>query len=222
MSLTRTRLDRRYSTRVRPALLAAPLGLALFGAAGWQTRQASAAPNPDAVPTTGDVRLSPRGFNPGDLAPVRGARPVAIAVDAAAIDAEIEYINIVDGVMENPTGPYLVAWYEDTTKLGEIGNALFAAHVDWHTTGPAVFYNIRNLVEGDEVVLTGDDGELYTYTVLWQETVEVATLTPERLQELVGQTDEENVTLITCGGVFDYNTGHYDSRTVVRCERRRR
>jgi sortase (surface protein transpeptidase) len=169
--------------------------------------------------TRPDIKgLVPRGFEPVSIAR-SGVRPVSIASDAAEFDAEIEVVHIVDGVMENPSGPGYVSWYEESAELGEVGNALFAAHVDWHTTGAALFYNLRNLVEGDEILVTGEDGATYSYLVSWLETVEVESVSAERMQELLGRTDRECITLLTCGGEFDYDTGHYLARTIVRAER---
>jgi sortase (surface protein transpeptidase) len=167
----------------------------------------------------GDVKgLVPRGFEPG-LTARNGVRPVSIASNAAGFDAEIEVVHIVNGVMENPTGPEYVSWYEESAELGEAGNALFAAHVDWYTIGAALFYNLRNLVEGDEIVVTGEDGVTYSYLVSWLETVEVESVSAERMQELLGRTETECITLLTCGGEFNYDTGHYLARTIVRAER---
>lgn len=171
------------------------------------------------VPTTGGARPGPLGLDPGPVARAVGVRPVAIQVEAAGISAEIEYINIVDGIMQNPTGPFVVSWYQETAGLGALGNAVFAGHVDYWDVGPAIFFNVRDLEEGDPIVLTGEDEQQYTYAVISNETVEVAGLTTDRIGELVGPTDDENVTLITCGGEFDYTTGEYLSRTVVRGER---
>lgn len=220
MNPSNTLLERRVSTRRRAALLAAPVGLALAAGFGGDRLQAQAA-NEAGTTVDAHERPVPRGFNPGDLAQVEGARPVAIEVAAAGVAAEIETINIIDGVMQDPTDPLLVSWYEESAKLGEIGNVLFAGHVNWYSIGAAVFFNLEDLAEDDEIVATGEDGELYRYAVQWNETVELATLTPERLEELVGQTKHQSVTLITCGGEFDAATGHYLSRTVVRGKRLR-
>ena len=62
-------------------------------------------------------------------------------------------------------GPWVVSWYKETGRLGvEDENVVVAAHVDYWNVGPAVFYNIRNLKEGDIVDLTGEDNNLYRYT----------------------------------------------------------
>jgi hypothetical protein len=65
-------------------------------------------------------------------------------------------------------------------------------------------------------VLSGEDGRPYRYAVEWVETFEVAELTSGTLQEVVSPTPESVVTLITCGGEFDYASGEYLSRTVAR------
>ncbi|MGI8475916.1 MAG: class F sortase, partial [Thermomicrobiales bacterium] len=82
--------------------------------------------------------------------------------------------------------------------------------------GPAVFYNITQVAKGDTVAITGDDGQVYTYAIEWLKNYDVANAP---IQEIVGPTKDESLTLITCGGPFDYNTGHYLQRTVVRSHR---
>ncbi len=41
-------------------------------------------------------------------------------------------------------------------------------------------------------------------------------MTSGTITELVGQTEDPKLTLITCGGEFDYASGEYLSRMVVR------
>ncbi len=167
------------------------------------------------MPTTGAARPGPIGQQP--LATqATSAVPSAIYVEKAEIDAEVETINITDGVMENPTGPWVVSWYKQTAELGEIGNVVMSGHVDYWDVGPAVFFNLKDLAENDEIRVTGEDGSEYDYAVEWMETFTVADLTSEVIADIVGRTEEPSLTLITCGGEFDYDTGEYLSRMVVR------
>lgn len=168
------------------------------------------------MPTTGGMRPGPSGLIDPPQFTTPGALPVAIAIDKAQVNAQIETIEIVDGVMQNPTGPWVVSWYKETAKLGQIGNCVCAGHLDYWDVGPAVFYNIGLLAPGDTVDLTGDDGEVYTYAVDWNELYDAANAP---IQDIVGPTDAENLTLITCGGPFDYANGEYLQRTVVRATR---
>ncbi len=142
--------------------------------------------------------------------------PVGLAIETAGIDAGIEALRVIDGAMQDPSGPWVVAWYENLGALGVIGNVVMAGHIDYWNVGPAVFYTLDELAEGDEVDVTGADGEVYTYRVDWVRQYD-ADNAP--LEEIVGRTTDDNLTLITCGGTFDYATGEYLQRTVVRANR---
>jgi hypothetical protein len=168
------------------------------------------------LPTTGGARPGPVGASPDPVQYRTGALPVAIEIADAFVNAQIETTEIVDGVMLDPSGPWVVAWYQESSRLGEIGNILMAGHLDYWDVGPAVLYNVNNLEEGDLISVTGEDGEIYTYSVLWRENFETANAP---IQDIVGPTETESLTIITCGGPFDYANGVYLQRTVVRAER---
>lgn len=168
------------------------------------------------IPTTGTVRGGFVGDAPVSSRESTSAQPIALAIEAAGIDAQIEVQQIVDGVMQNPSGPWIVSWYEQTALLGAGGNVVMAGHVDYWNVGPAVFFDLRNLIEGDEVQVFGDGDVAYTYAVETNETYDLEELTSGTITELVGQTEDPKLTLITCGGEFDYASGEYLSRMVVR------
>ena len=142
--------------------------------------------------------------------------PVGLAIESAGIDAGIESLRVVDGAMQDPTGPWEVAWYENLGGLGKIGNVVMAGPIDYWNVGPAVFYNLSTLQPGDEIVVTGNDGNSYPYTVDWVRQYDSASVP---LDEVTGPTAAQSLTLITCGGAFDYTNGHYLQRTVVRANR---
>lgn len=167
------------------------------------------------MPTTGGLRPGPIGIAPKPFR-VRGALPVAIKIPTADVDSQVETQEIVDGVMLNPSGPFVVSWYKETGRLGEKDNAVFAGHLDYYDVGQAVFYHLGKLKKGDVIEVQGEDGKTYKYEVEWVENFVVADLDAKGVQRIVGKTDEEKLTLITCGGPFDYNTGEYLERMVVR------
>jgi len=167
------------------------------------------------VPTTGGLRPGPIGLNPPPVL-AAGVVPVAIKIENAGVDAEVETTDIVDGKMTDPSGPWVVSWYKETAKLGEDGNAVMAGHLDYWDVGPAVFYNVGGLKQKDVIQVTGDDGEVYDYAVDWVKNYDSENAP---IEDIVGPTDKESLTLITCGGPFDYQNGVYLQRTVVRSHR---
>ncbi len=175
------------------------------------------------VPTTGGARPGP--IRPSTRPPDRGNAeaapsglpPVAIQIPGAGVDALVERVQIVDGVMGNPSGPWVVSWYEDLASPGEGSNAVMAGHVDYWDVGPAVFQALETLAPGDAIHVFSEDETVFEYAVEWMDNVVVADLTPEEIDEIVGDTGQESLTLITCKiGTFDPVTGEYTERFVLR------
>jgi hypothetical protein len=184
---------------------------------------ASPSPNTGMIQSTGVGPVpSTGGSRPGPVSVVRDRTivapiaPVGLTVASAGIDAGIEALRVDNGAMQDPTGPWVVAWYENLGALGRIGNIVMAGHIDYWNVGPAVFYNLSTLQPGDEITVSGEDGQAYPYAVEW---VQQFDSTSMPLDDVIGSTDGQTLTLITCGGAFDYASGHYLSRTVVRANR---
>jgi LPXTG-site transpeptidase (sortase) family protein len=91
-----------------------------------------------------------------------------------------------------------------------------AGHLDYVDYGPAVFYRLKEASMGDELQLQLVDGSVARYRVTGVTSYDEATAP---VQEIVGPTDTEVVTLITCGGSFDPASREYDKRVVLRAER---
>lgn len=132
-----------------------------------------------------------------------------------------------DGVMANPDGPDDVAYYNFSNWPGKGGapglggNAVFAGHVDSGTKAcdngtipppcQAVFWDISALRLGDEVQVH-IDGVIYRYSVTSNQSVVAATAPWD---QIVSATEQETITLITCGGDFNRVTREYTNRQVV-------
>jgi hypothetical protein len=165
--------------------------------------------------TTGttDLQAGPLGLNP---APDPGQVPVAMRIPDAGVDAEVEQQQIVDGQMLDPSGPWVVAWYDNTARAGELGNCIGSGHVDYWGVGPSVFHEVSSLSEGALIDVIGRDGATYTYALEYIRRIDVYDTTVEELNspEMVGATDYAALTLITCGGNF--NGQEYTQRDIIR------
>ncbi len=164
------------------------------------------------TPTVGPTPTPSPLFPPGSNSPI-----ARIVVDKAKIDAQIVVKGVDDaGVMQAPDNAYDVAWYDFSAHPGFGGNAVFAAHVDYVHVGPAVFWNLKDLEAGDLIEIKLDDGSDYKYAVNFKQQFEAA---DAPVDQIVGPTGKDSVTLITCGGVFNSATHQYDKRLVVRADR---
>jgi LPXTG-site transpeptidase (sortase) family protein len=133
------------------------------------------------------------------------------------VDAPIIVLGLLpDGTMASPDGPDEVAWYTFSAKPGEIGNVVMAGHLDYINVGAAVFWSLSELRPGDEVQLVLEDSTIVKYLI--ESVVEYDEATAP-VQDIVGPTANESITLITCSGSFDPASLHYNRRLVVRGSR---
>lgn len=172
------------------------------------------------VPSTGARRPGPVILNSVrvSLPAPEGFAPVQMIVNSIGLTAPIEVGTIADGVMLDPSGPWVVSWYEQLGEMGQGDNVVMAGHVDYWDTGPAIFWSVPSLQPGDVISLVGENGQQYDYAIEWTQLFDVATeLTPEVIQtQVVGNTGQESLTIITCGGEFDAARGEYLQRWVLR------
>jgi LPXTG-site transpeptidase (sortase) family protein len=138
-------------------------------------------------------------------------------VPSLGIDAPIVTLGIdPNGTMQSPNTPTDVAWYSFSARPGERSNVVMSGHFDYINHGPAVFYRLKEARQAEEVRLVLEDGSIARYRVFEVTSYEEATAP---VLDIVGPTDREVVTLITCDGSFDPQSREYDKRIVLRAER---
>ena len=143
--------------------------------------------------------------------PSKVADPVRIRIKAIGVDAEIDRVGLAeDGSMETPKFGR-AGWYTEGPRPGQDGPAVVVAHVD-SKTGPDVFARLKELKRGAKIQITDKAGKTHTFAA--QRSQQVAK-TQLPTQEIWGPTDGPALRLITCGGTFDRNSGHYLSNVVV-------
>lgn len=151
--------------------------------------------------------------------PLEG-QPYAMVIDKIGVNAPVATYGLdEERAPIVPTGDDardVVAWYDFSAKPGTGSNVVFAGHVTWF--GPAVFYNLPNLVAGDTIQLVGQDGTnvLYTISDVYRVLADDA-----QAVEVMWPTSDPVITIITCVGEFtDTNDpvygGDYNERLVVR------
>ena len=139
--------------------------------------------------------------------------PKRLRIPAISVDTGFEYVGLAaDGAMDVPKDPSQVAWYRLGPRPGERGNAVVAGHVDWGGK-LAVFWGLSRLKAGDVVEVTAADDRKYEFSVQWVRWYDAAQAS---VDEVFGQGENPELTLITCGGDFDRKTRQYLSRVVVR------
>ena len=143
------------------------------------------------------------------------SEPVAVSIPAIGVQSSLLHLGLnADGTIQVPSvynRPMEAAWYKYSVTPGQIGSSVIEGHVDT-LHGPAVFYRLGAVRPGNTVDVTLADGVTAVFRVTGVREypkVDFPTKT------IYGSTDHAALHLITCGGAFDFSTGHYVSSTVV-------
>ena len=212
---------------LRPAPLAALLLAALTLVACGGDKKKNTSGSVSGVPTA-SAAAETRTTTPTEAAtnadgmprPQEGVVLERLVVPVAQIDLPVETRGINSrGEMEDPSGKDAVAWYNFSEFPGFGGNAVFSGHVDWFTGELGSFGRIRNLKDGDEVLLRMSDGMELKYKVVSSTLYESSKLDRRLIEEIVGRTEKDSVTFITCEGTFNRSAQDYSHRRIVRAER---
>jgi len=141
--------------------------------------------------------------------------PVSVDIPAIGVTSKLLYLGLnADGTIQVPslvTSASEAAWYKYSATPGQIGTSVLEGHVDSYH-GPAVFYRLGALRPGDTIDVTLADGITAIFRVTG---VRQYAKSNFPAKAIYGATNYAALRLITCGGVFDYVTGHYLSSTVV-------
>jgi LPXTG-site transpeptidase (sortase) family protein len=145
-------------------------------------------------------------------APLPASPPKRLHIPSIAVDSELVRLGLAaDQTLEVPTDFDLAGWYLESPTPGEMGPAVIAGHVD-SREGPAVFYRLAQLRPGDEIHVDRADGSVASFRVDRLEQVPKDRFPTQRVYGDVGYAA---LRLITCGGEFDRDTGHYRDNVVV-------
>lgn len=150
-----------------------------------------------------------------EASPVTGITPSRLSIPAISVDAEVKPFGLdkESGAMAVPEDGETVAWFEPGTKPGAHGNAVLAAHVDDYT-GPAVFFDLKDLEVGDEIIVEGSN-ETLTFVVTKKESYPYDSAP---IRSIFGPTNNKQLNLITCTGLYDRSTNNHQERLVIYSE----
>lgn len=137
--------------------------------------------------------------------------PRVLRVDGVQLTAPIVAVGIdADDTVSVPA-PHLAGWYRHGAVPGAGGSATLVAHVDYDGR-PAAFFDLEDVVAGDEVAVEMGDGSIERFVV-----TRSAYYDKEHLPvgDLFASSGPARLQLITCGGDFDSELRRYRGNIVV-------
>lgn len=179
------------------------------------TAQPSSTPSeiPAPVPTA-DV-VVPRENSALDVnqVPVPLA-PQRIRVESLGIDMPIESVGLApDGAMALPANPAVAAWYRyGPSPTSPTGATVIAAHVDSLVYDLGPFARLATASAGTEIVVTTEEGVDRRYAL---QSIQTVRKTDVPWASVFDRSGPARLTLVTCGGEFDYDARRYLSNVIV-------
>jgi Sortase domain len=149
-----------------------------------------------------------------NLTGVGGATPTRVTIAALKVNARVNSVGIdtTQGALAVPVDIKRLGWWRDGQAPGaDTGAVLIAGHVDSARRGAGAFVNLKNAKAGQRVAVTTSDGTTHTYRVTTVRRMLKANL-PTSVFSSAGKA---RLVLVTCGGPFLANQGHYRDNIVV-------
>jgi sortase (surface protein transpeptidase) len=171
-----------------------------------------APPSPTPTPLPSATATAPHQTPTPDVFEAAGPI-VRLEIPAIGVDASVEKVGrLPNGNMDVPKVPENVAWFTESALPGQTGRtSVVAGHLD-SPAGPAVFFNLRRLVPGDELAITYANGDRYVFAVTKKERYTNELIPTDRI---FGATPYSELNLITCDGAWDGRAANYQQRLVV-------
>lgn len=140
--------------------------------------------------------------------------PARLRIPTIDVDTKVEVVGKdTKGRMDVPKQTDQVGWYQYGAKANQTGNVILAGHLD-DTDGPAVFYDLAKVKQGQRIEVSSKMGEKVSYVVT---NVKSYPVDQAPVGSIFGATLAQRLTLITCIGTFTQSKG-YDERLVVTAE----
>ena len=159
----------------------------------------------------------PVGAPPAPAAPAQPAQPAQVRIDTIAAAAPVVAVGVDErGAMAVPEDVRTVGWYRFGSRPGSLsGSAVLSGHVDDRVQGRGAFAALGDVEPGDLVEVELTDGTRLGYRV---RTVEQVAKDALPADQLFARSGPPRLTLITCGGDFDWTSRTHTENVVVTAE----
>lgn len=173
-----------------------------------------AAPEAAAGAIPGSQEAAAVGAEPPPLAAADDAAAAAIAVHIPKLNLNQPLVDLhvqADQTLSVPTRFSDIGWWKGGPQPGAPGATVVAGHVT-SRAGPAVFARLKDLADGDRIVVDRADKTSATFQVVGKSAFP-RTDFPDQVVYRTG--GKPSLHLVTCDGPFNSSLGQYPDNLVV-------
>jgi hypothetical protein len=219
----------RIGVRTSAVAIALAASLLLSGCAAGATRLGAGATASDdrvtSTPSASPTPSAPPAAAPAPAVPLSDASlgaastastvpPVRVEVPSLGIDVSVAAESVdAAGALALPENPDVASWYRwGPSPWSPEGATVIASHVDSLEYGLGQFARLPGATAGTRISVTAADGRVADFEV---QHVDLAAKDGIDWGQVFDRAGPSRLVLITCGGEFDYDTGHYRSNVIV-------
>jgi sortase (surface protein transpeptidase) len=165
-------------------------------------------PPAEAPPTETPPAVEPRWEDPPE------AEPTAIRITALAVTSSLIPLGTdQDGAIIVPEQAGQASWWTDSPRPGDVGPAVILGHINL-AGEQGVFARLGELKPGDIVSIGQATGNVVLFAVYKTEQYPKQDFTRWR-ERALGNRPGPELRLISCGGLLNTTTRHYDDNIIV-------
>jgi hypothetical protein len=198
----------------RPAAVAVGIGLVLAGSgvAGLLMGSNRGYVPPRVAPAKPVLAPVGRPQTPVPQTSAHVSAPASLTIPSIGVRTRLVRLGITrSGALQVPASTTVAGWYTRSPPPGAVGSSVIVGHID-SLTGPGIFYRLPLLRPRNLIYVRQKDGRLAVFRV---NSVHQYTKRGFPTVRVYGPVPTPQLRLITCGGTFDVQTGHYLSNIVV-------
>jgi len=178
-----------------------------FAGGMWCVTQGSAQPSAQVQVLSVVTAPRPvlRAFAPRSL-------PLLVHIPSLGIEADVSPLGLQpNGTVMVPKTVTGVGWYRYGPTPGQPGSSVLLGHVDSYR-GPGVFFQLKRLRAGAAIYVRLANGRTAVFRVRRVVRYPKDAFPDTLIYATVGAPE---LTLVTCGGQFNFSTRSYESNVVV-------
>jgi LPXTG-site transpeptidase (sortase) family protein len=144
---------------------------------------------------------------------VSASQPLSIEIPSVAIKGFIQKVGVDQNrQITAPNNINLAGWFVDSVLPGKKGLSIIGGHVDGYSK-KGIFHSLKDVKNGDEVVVSFGDNSTRKFTVFATKSVKVDDAAKYLFNQDPSVTSQLNI--ITCTGKYDSSIHGYQDRFIV-------
>ncbi|MDE9364603.1 class F sortase [Luteipulveratus sp. YIM 133132] len=140
------------------------------------------------------------------------SQPTRVRIPSLKVNTDVIDLGLQPNRrMEVPQNGKQAGWFTGSPTPGQLGPSIIAAHVTWQSKR-GVFFELGAMKPGQRIEVDRQDGSTAAFQVDQVGQYPKASFPTEKVY---GTVDRAELRLITCGGVYDGDSGHHLDNIVV-------